>query len=229
MPDWREFVSQRLRGLGFSRQREEEICAELGEHLEDAYLDALKRGLSPEAAMAAAQREVSDWRRLSRKIRHVGREERTMSHTARTLWMPGITMLLIASALLLIAARLFPAELWSRPGAPGALLAPWLAAYLVFGAAGAWWSRRAGGSTAVRFFAGTFPLTLHLVVFLLPILVALLVEAPRHPEHVQAAFLLRAALGWVVIPGVALAIGTLPFLRNQEGIAAQVGAQGTVR
>lgn len=228
MPDWGSFVRQHLRGLGAGPLREAEIQAELGEFLEDVYLDALDRGLSPEAAMAAAREEVPDWRRLAQNLRRVGREEGTMSHTARTLWLPGVTMLLIASALLLTAVRLFPAELWSRPGTPAALLAPWLAAYLVFGAAGAWWSRRAGGGTASRFFAGMFPLTLHLAVFLLPLLVALLLEVPKHPEHRQLDFVLRAALGWVLLPGAALAIGTLPFLRGRGSNPERFGRTRSV-
>jgi hypothetical protein len=228
MPDWHEFVRSRLRGLGLSREREAEIYAELAEHLEDVYRNALEGGLSPGAAMAKAQEEIPDGRRLARRICRVGREEERMTDTVKTLWVPGVTMLLIASAVLLAAVRLFPAELWGRPGTPAALLAPWLAAYLMFGAVGAWWSRRAGGRARIRFFAGTFPLTLHLAIFVLPLLVALLQEVPKHPEHRQLDFLLRAGLGWVLLPGVALAIGTLPFLRGRGASPEQCGSKRPV-
>ncbi len=137
-----------------------------------------------------------------------------MSPTAKTLWVPGVSVLFCSSTLLLAMTRLVPPATWVDPKAPVLLLAPWLLSYLVFGALGAWWSRRAGGSRAARFFSGMFPLALHLAVFFLPIIVAMASDVPRFPEHLQLSFLLRAGLGWVVIPGFALAIGTVPFLRD---------------
>ena len=137
-----------------------------------------------------------------------------MSPTAKTLWVPGVGMLLCSFILLLAMTRLLPPKTWVDPRASVLLMAPWLLSYLAFGALGAGWSRRAGGSRVVRFISGTFPLALHLAVFSLPIIVAVVSDVPRFPEHLQLGFLLRAGLGWVVVPGVALAIGTVPFLRD---------------
>ncbi len=211
MPDWRQFVRERLGPLGLRHEREEEILAELAEHLED------QCGAKGEKALMSHSRverieDGTNWTLLAREIRHA--EEETMSPTAKTVWVPGVSMLFCSSILLLAMTRLVPPATWVDPKAPVLLLAPWLLSYLVFGALGASWSRRAGGSTAARFLSGTFPLALHLALFFLPIIVAMASDVPRFPEHLQLSFLLRAGLGWVVIPGVALAIGTVPFLRD---------------
>jgi len=148
-----------------------------------------------------------------------------MSPTAKTLWVPGVSMLFCSFVLLLAMTHLVPPATWVDPKGPVLLMAPWLLSYLVFGALGSWWSRRAGGSTATRFFSGMFPLALHLAVFLVPIVVAMASNLHRFPEHVQVSFLygvdaqafeVRAGLGWVVIPGIALAVGTVPFLKQSS-------------
>jgi hypothetical protein len=249
MPDWGAFVRERLARLGLGAERDEEIRAELAEHLEDAYQNALERGLPPEAAMVFAREQVPDWQRLARKIRRAGQEEDDVSHTAKTLWVPGMTALLGATLLLFVMTSLVPPTTWvdAKPPmlrladmlAPGEeaepawvdarpavlLLGIWMFSYLAFGALGAYWSRRAGGSMAARFLSGTFPLTLHLAIFFLPILVALFSDVPNFPEHRQLSWLLRTSIVWVVIPGVALAIGTLPFLRDAVEKASPAGAR----
>jgi hypothetical protein len=224
MPDWRVFVRERLGSLGLSPQREEEIRAELADHLEDQshHTRRLATGI--------------DWKSLARDIRSA--EEDAMSHTAKTLWVPGIAGLLGATLMLFVMTSLVPPSTWVDEKPPvfrlAELLAPgekteptWLAAkppvlllgiwmfsYLAFGGLCAYWSRRAGGSLAARLLSGVFPLALHLAVFVLPIFVTMLSADPRFPEHRDPAWLFRTALTWVLIPGVALAIGTLPFLRD---------------
>jgi hypothetical protein len=225
-------VRLRLGALGLSAAREEEIRVELAEHLEDAYQDALQCGLSPEAAIACAHEQVPDWKCLAQGIRRAGQEEDTMSHTTKTLWLPGMSVLIFSAVLLLVMIRLVPPTAWGGPKPPVHLLATWptwLFSYLVFGALGAYWSRRAGGSIAARFLSGTFPLALHLVIFFLPIAVAMLYGAPSFPEHRQVSWLLRTSIWWVVIPGVALAMGTLPFLRDGAERASPASARGIWR
>lgn len=135
-----------------------------------------------------------------------------MSPSAKTLWVPGMSMLFCSAILLFAMTHLVPPATWVDPRAPFFLLAPWLFSYLAFGALGAWWSRRVGGRTASRFFSGMFPLALHLAVFF-GISSALPITA-----GFQLSFLLRASPVWVVIPGVALAIGTVPFLRDGANV-----------
>lgn len=214
MPDWRAFVHERVAGLGLGAEREEEIRMELAEHLEDAYQAALERGLSPDAALAWAREQVPDWQGLVRQIRLARQEGTDMSHTAKTLWVPGVSVLLLASIMLILMTRVVPATLWTSPNGPWLMLGPWLLSYFVFGALGAYLSRRAGGDPRARLLSGVFPLALHLTIFVLPIIVAAVADSARYPEHRQLAWLLRTSLAWVVIPGVALAIGALPFVRD---------------
>jgi hypothetical protein len=224
MPDWRKHVERHLQSLEVSGEREEEIRAELAEHLKDTYQSALRRGLSPEAAMARAQEQVPDWRKLAGRIRRASREEDAMSHMAKTIWLPGVAMLSLATLWLVALMRMVPPGAWQGPQmneliAPKALwmiIVPWLVAYLAFGAVGAYWSRRAGGSLAARLLSGTFPLTMHLATIILPILVAVFSTTPKFPEHLQVAFLMRVSVFWVLIPGIALTLGTLPFLRERK-------------
>jgi hypothetical protein len=225
MPDWRRFVRDRLGPLGLSRQREEEIHAELADHLQD---ESEKTSKPPGI----------DWNLLARDIRRA--EEEAMSHTAKTIWMPGMAALLGATLVLFVMTSVVPPTAWVNPNsatlrlaemlAPGekaepawadarpavVLLFIWMASYMAFGALGAFWSRRAGGGLADRFLAGVFPVALHLVTFLLPMFVTVFSSSPRFPEHSDPAWLIRTALVWVVIPGVLLAIGALPFLRNPQ-------------
>lgn len=206
MPDWRQFVREHLGTLGLSPAREEEIRAELADHLEDQSQHPGK----PETGI--------DWKSLACEIRRA--EEGAMSHTAKTLWVPGVSVLLLASIMLIVMTRVVPTTLWTSPNGPWLMLGPWLLSYFVFGALGAYWSRRAGGDPRARLLSGVFPLALHLTIFVLPIIVAAVADSPRYPEHRQLAWLLRTSLAWVVIPGVALAIGALPVLRNSLHKAA---------
>ena len=183
MHDWRKLVSERLGHLGLRPEREEEIRAELADHLEDQGREDSKV-------------DGTDWSLLAREIRNA--EEGEMSPTAKTLWVPGLGML-SCSLFVLMAITNF----WDTR-TPFMLMALWLLAYLAFGALGAWWSRRAGGGPLARFLSGTSPLAMHVAVFIIATI------------SIQRTDLLRHGLLWVLIPGVTLAIGTLPFLRDPQ-------------
>jgi len=135
-----------------------------------------------------------------------------MSHDARTLWLPGMAALGCAAAVMLGVPRLLPASLWLDPRAIMPMAAGLLLSYLAFGALGASLSRRGGGSTVARFVAGIFPLLLHISIFV-TVVVAAMFET-RDPEPLQFNFQLRVALIFIVIPGIALTVGALPFLRD---------------
>jgi hypothetical protein len=200
--DWSSVVRSRLAALGLDGGREDEICAELAEHLEDACADAVRSGCTEEDAVARALEQVPDWTHLANAIHHANQEEGPMSHNARTLWLPGMAALGAAAAVLLSVTWLVPGSAWTDPGARLPMMAAMLLSYLLCGALGAWWSRRAGGSVAARFVAGLFPLALHLSM--------VLVAAIRVHSDVRPV----VALGFIVIPGIALTIGALPFLTS---------------
>ncbi len=224
MRDWSDVIDARLAALGLDAGREAQIRAELAGHLEDAYADAVRRGSDDEDAVARALAQVPDWTHLADAIRDANRKDGPMSHDTKTLWLPGMAALGAAAALLIGSARLLPGSLWTNPRATVPMEALFLGSYLAFGALGAWWSRRAGGAIAVRFVAGIFPLALHLSIFV-TIVVAAMAEYIRLPEHVQINFQLRVMLVFIVIPGIALAIGTLPFLRDAATAGAPPGTE----
>ena len=145
-----------------------------------------------------------------------------MSHDTKTLWLPGMAALAGAATLLIGTARLLPGSLWTDPRATLPMQALFLGSYLTLGALGAWWSRRAGGAGRARFAAGVFPLALHLSIFAI-VVVAATAGSIRLGEHVQINFQLRALLVFIIIPGIALAIGTLPFLRDAATAGAPPG------
>jgi hypothetical protein len=199
--------------LGIEAEREEEIRAELAGHLEDAYVDAIRRGCTEEDAVARALGRVPDWTRLADAIRRADQKEGPMSPDAKTLWLPGMAALGCAAAVMLGVPRLLPASLWLDPRATMPMAAGLLLSYLAFGALGASLSRRGGGSTVSRFVAGVFPLLLHISIFV-TVVVAAMFET-RAPEQLQFNFQLRAGLIFIVIPGIALTLGALPFLRDR--------------
>jgi hypothetical protein len=216
--DWSAVVDARLSALGLDGRKEAQIRAELAGHLADAYADAMRRGCDDEDAAARALAQVPDWTNLADVIRRANQEGDPMTRDARTLLVPGMAALCGASAVVLGLLRFVPPSVWTDDRMAVRLLVPalWLVCYLALGALGASLSRRAGGGVAARFVAGIFPLALHLLIFA-TVVVAAVFENSRFPEPLQINFQLRAALAFLVVPGIALAVGALPFLRGKTG------------
>jgi hypothetical protein len=84
MSDWRPYLRERLGPLGLHREREEEILAELAEHLEDQCAAKGEKAHLPDSRVERIESGI-DWTLLARNIRHA--EEETMSPTAKTLSM----------------------------------------------------------------------------------------------------------------------------------------------
>src|SRR6201986_1004957 len=76
MRDWGQYVRQNLRLSGLKVEREAEVIEDLAQQLEDAYAEALQRGLSPTQAEAAAEKHITDWPELAKQVvsTNVGRE-----------------------------------------------------------------------------------------------------------------------------------------------------------
>src|SRR5438309_5138911 len=68
MPDWKQYVRQNLHLQNFRPEREADIVDDLAQQLEDAYRDALIRGLSETKAGAFACEHISDWQALARNL-----------------------------------------------------------------------------------------------------------------------------------------------------------------
>lgn len=58
MPDWRRLIRQRLADVPLPPADELGIVEELAQHVEDCYRDGCARGLSEDAAEAAALAEI---------------------------------------------------------------------------------------------------------------------------------------------------------------------------
>jgi len=89
----------------------------------------------------------------------------------------------------------------------------WLLALPLLGALGAWWSKRAGGGLWERVFAGISPAS-PLALFFLGVFPVALVVDSHVPLRLQLSGLGFALLNWSLIPGVALFLGALPFLKQ---------------
>jgi len=69
MPDWAQYVRENLRLSGLEAGREAEVIEDLAEQLENAYADALQRGLTPAQAEAAAKTHIADWGALANEVK----------------------------------------------------------------------------------------------------------------------------------------------------------------
>ena len=219
--DWAQLVRERLGAMGIGAEREDEIVAELGAHLEDCVSAAVRNGRAESDAVDMALEEVPDWVALNREIAEAKKEE-PMNERTRTLWLPGTTMLVSAYVLMEAVTRLVPHNAWIRPLFPMFIFVPWLLAYGVLGARGAQWSRRVGGNARTRVLAGTFPIALHVVIFLCVFIATSLQPHPRTAEWLMPSFLLAVFFKFILLPGIALAVGALPFLRDRSSPAAKM-------
>ncbi|HEY7473485.1 MAG TPA: ABC transporter permease, partial [Vicinamibacterales bacterium] len=68
MPDWIAYVRARLRLHNVRPQEEQDFVEDLAGQLEEAYRDAIARGLPASDAEAAAQDHIRDWPTLAREI-----------------------------------------------------------------------------------------------------------------------------------------------------------------
>ena len=155
-----------------------------------------------------------------------------MNERTKNLWLPGMAMLFLSSVLLMFITRYgpLPVSVWLDSRVPLLLYVPWLAALPAFGALGAYWSRRMGGPVRARIAAGVFPVLMLAAAFCLLLPVAILVQGhglrAMQWKTFGAPFLSALViflLGWVVIPGAALLLGALPFLKNHSAQSPQAG------
>jgi len=212
--EWTQLVRERLGALGLSQECEQDVIAELAGHLDDRVAATVRTGMTEDDAVAIALEEVPDWVALNREISTAKKEE-PMNERTRKFWLPGTTMLVSAYVLMEAVTRMVPHNAWIRPLFPLFIFVPWLLAYGVLGALGAHWSRRAGGGARTRFFAAIFPIALHVVIFLCVFIATSLQPHPRTPEWLMPSFLLAVFFKFILLPGIALAVGALPFLRDR--------------
>jgi hypothetical protein len=217
VPDFAAIVRERLRLASVDERRAAEIHAEMTAHLEEIYTSAIAEGHSRDDAARLAFEEVTDWPQLARDVTSASTEDGMMSHQMRTLWLPGLTMVGCAAAVLLGIGWLTPGEWWANRSDGSQYVAAFGAVllYVLLGAVGAGWSRRVGGTWRERLGAALLPAALHLTMTIGAILAGIIVESQRHPTHALNPQL-RAVFVFVVVPAMALSLGAAPFLRQKS-------------
>ncbi|MGD1076727.1 MAG: hypothetical protein ABR881_00265 [Candidatus Sulfotelmatobacter sp.] len=212
MPDWREKVRELLGAGSLPPENREEVILELAAHLEETYEDGRAGGLTEQAAVERALQEVEDWHILSAHISRARSEEDPMNDRTRNLWLPAMVSLLGASVLLMTLQRVGfqPRLVWI--GRMAMLFYwPWLAGLPVFGAFGAYLSQRAQGPVRARLAAALCPVLVLLITLCLILPWALAIDGF---SALRLAYFGLAVANWVAIPGLALLLGALPFLRE---------------
>jgi hypothetical protein len=218
MTDWKKLVRERLGSTQLPRHVHDEIMYELAAHLEETYVAALTRGMNETEARKIALQEVDDWPVLAANICHAKSEEDPMNHRTKTLWLPGFASLAAASLFLLALTQLslepqFLVRLNSGLGR--SLYIGWLCAQIVFGALGAYLSRRAGGTRTTRIVAATFPAIVLFGLWAFWIPLSAIGEhntfVLRHPLYYALGIFI-----WVLPPAITLFLGAAPFLKEQK-------------
>lgn len=220
MRDWNVLVRERLNGRGLTDAQQDEVAAELAAHLEDLYEHERNLGATEAEAIFRALNEVDNWRQLSRDISRTRKMEGQMNYRTRSLWLPGLATLTVAMGALAIIMghrtnRFYfePRVYWYGSMAVVQIYLPWLAILPLIGGLGAYLSRLAGGNLKTRLAAATFPALVTLALFCPGIVVAAVTQHRSSWPILPVAFLVMAS-NWVLLPGVALTLGALPFLRD---------------
>jgi len=132
-----------------------------------------------------------------------------MNNRTKTLWLPGLISLAGSMAWMMILQRALPQPEMrlNHAGLPLLYQLLWLATLPLFGAASALLSRRSGGDRLSSLTAALSP-----SIVMIPLWIALATRM-NHPSPRQWFNLLCGVLNWIVLPGAALLLGALPFLR----------------
>ena len=148
MPDWSRLISERMGVLALSGAVRDEVVAELATHLEELYQACRARGASESQAIEIALSQATDWQELGREISDIKNEEAGMNDRSKQLLVAGLGDADGVDGLAHDASA-SKLESWKqlvsrKPTADG--VSDWLITQPVFGAAGAYLSRRNGGT-----------------------------------------------------------------------------------
>lgn len=220
MPDWRAIVEARLAGLRWPPARRAQIVQELSEHLADEFARLAQTRSTHEAARIT-QARLDDPAVLQEAMQAVDCEDE-MNERTRGLWIPGLVSLTLSGLLLTAFGRWGPRPtfIFLESRLPLILYPFWLVSLPLFGALGAWLAKRAGATRNERLLAGVFPIMTMVAAFFLILPIAMIVDGSRIPEGQLWKGFALATVNWVLLPGVPLLLGALPFLRN--GSAAKL-------
>jgi hypothetical protein len=131
-----------------------------------------------------------------------------MNNRTRNFWLPGLTVFVASMSWMALLQRLnIPLHApWAHSGLPVTSYLLWVLPQPIFGAIGAYLSRRAGGGVKARVAASLFPPVVLFAVVCGVIVRGIFVE---HDPHIaqQPLNIMLTFLTWVVMPGIALLCG----------------------
>lgn len=148
-------------------------------------------------------------------------EANRLSQRARSLWLPAMVNLTLAFGLFIILDGLNVDEpgIATAGHIAKAFRIPWLLPLPALGAVGALLARQAHASLAQRLIAGLAPSLVWMAV--LVVLGLIFTIDQRDFAEAPLRYLPVSAIGLVILPALALALGALPFLRDSKTVALQ--------
>ncbi len=135
-----------------------------------------------------------------------------MNRRSKALWLPGLISLASAMIVLTISTRVGLQPRFLAHGLSNAFTyLGWLIALPFCGAIGASLSRRGGGQRLARLSAGLFPaIALAALVGFLMLTCQVVLAKPQGFNFIRGLFF------GLILPGVALGLGTIPFLTTSR-------------
>ena len=213
MPDWNKLIRERLGSMNLPEATKAEVVTELAAHLQDIYEEKIAEGAGEAHALKFALDQVANWRPLVKNIERAKRKEGIMNNRSKQFWLPAL-LSLTASMIWLMAIQLVADKLhlpWRYAHVAFLPYVIWIVTLPLIGTASGYLSYRAGSARGACFSAVTFPCMLMFVMWL--VLVAYLL-ARKTPQTIHALSIGYGLLFWVVVPGVALLLGTLPLSKQ---------------
>lgn len=231
MPDWKSEVSRKLGGTEFSASERDDVSSELAGYLDDLSDESHASGDNKSAAMETAAAELHEDKRLGAHL-YRARQERNMNDRTKQLWLPLVATFcasfivgaLVQSVLAHFSHQLvihdnqgtasFPILMGQDPSVLAYFL--WLYALLFVGAAGAYWSRRAGSGRIRQAAVALCPVLLFLAVFVgdkvaqwqgtIPVRFGLF-DLPYWGPFLFLQGFRGSVLGWIIMLCAALVLG----------------------
>lgn len=216
MCDWIDYVHERLKDLRLPSERKREIAAEIAGHLEEISQAHRLAGLSEEEAREVAVRQIGDWHKFCREVQSA--TEDFMTKWLRKIIVPGMLAFVIGGLFerFLYAIGVWPRMLRFRTFGWITINWIWLLAVVFCGGLAAYVSRRAGATTSQRIVAALFPVATIAGFILLSGALTIAFRAATGNVGIVPTVVLEGMggylTGFVVLPGMALMLGALPFL-----------------
>lgn len=217
MRDWQSLVRDHLGPASKTQIESEQIADELAAHLQEHYDNLRAQGVVEEKAYELTCTRVGSWEQLRRGIVSAQREE-TMIDRVRQIWIPTlVTLWLAGGALAILIWSGAQPLLWHA----GEVYVPWLLFLPLAGGTGAYLSRRSKANGWPAYVSGLSPALAWAIVFFLVTPVAFFVNPSVAPGF-KISSILAMLVSWVVLPGIALAIGVVVQGRIKSRRAASL-------